>query len=56
VKNGIEELLLEGVELIENTGGRVEIRSLYGEQKTVRARVKSLSLVEHRIVLEPETE
>lgn len=56
VKNGQEHLLLDGVELIENRGEELEIRSLYGERKTVRAKVRSFSLIDHKILLEPAPE
>jgi predicted RNA-binding protein len=53
IKGGEEELVLESVESIEATGGGVTLTSLFGEEKRIRARIKALSLVEHKIVLEP---
>ncbi len=51
-KSGQEELLLADVDLIEpQDGGQVRLVSIYGEQKVLRAQIKSMSLVNHRVVL-----
>jgi predicted RNA-binding protein len=51
-KNGDEELLLADVDLIEpQEGGRMRLVSIYGEQKVLKASIKSMSLVNHRVVL-----
>jgi predicted RNA-binding protein len=50
--DGSEELLLEDVDLIEpEEDGKIRLVSIYGEQKVVQARIKSMSLVNHRVVL-----
>ncbi len=51
-KDGQEKLLLEDVDLVEPTNGEVRLVSIYGEQKVVKGRIKSMSLVNHRLVLE----
>lgn len=53
LRDGEEELVLESIDLLENRDGQIELVNLYGEQKTVRARLKVLSLVDHKIILEP---
>ncbi len=51
-KNGDEELLLADVDLIEpQEGGQMRLVSIYGEQKVLKAKIKSMSLVNHRVVL-----
>eukprot|EP01022_Parablepharisma_sp_SALTPOND_P024717 TRINITY_DN55377_c0_g1_i1.p1 TRINITY_DN55377_c0_g1~~TRINITY_DN55377_c0_g1_i1.p1 ORF type:complete len:726 (+),score=231.40 TRINITY_DN55377_c0_g1_i1:2-2179(+) len=51
-KNGDEELYLADVDLIEPTeDGKLRLVSIYGEQKTLAGRIKSMSLVNHRVVL-----
>ena len=51
-QDGKEELLLADVDLIEpEEGGRVRLVSIYGEQKVIDGRIKSMSLVNHRVVL-----
>lgn len=52
LKNGREELVLESVDVIENNDGQVKLTSMFGEQKTIKARVKEFSLVDHKIILE----
>ena len=52
-KDGQEEVLLADVDLIEpDEAGKVRLVSIYGEQKVVDAEIKSMSLVNHRVVLE----
>ena len=52
VKNGSEELLLADVDVIEpQADGMVRLVSIYGEQKVLKAQIKSMSLVNHRVVL-----
>lgn len=51
-KNGEEKLLLADVDVIEpEDGGKVRLVSIYGEQKVISANIKSMSLVNHRVVL-----
>jgi predicted RNA-binding protein len=47
-----EELVLEAVEGIETGDDRVRLVNIFGEEKIVKARVKSFSLVSHKIILE----
>ena len=52
LKNGEEEIILENVDYLENQDGRVKMVNLFGEEKVIDGRVKSLSLVDHKIILE----
>ncbi|MBW2169778.1 MAG: CooT family nickel-binding protein, partial [Deltaproteobacteria bacterium] len=45
--------VLENVDFLENSEDQVKLVNLFGEEKTIRAKVKTLSLVDHKIVLEP---
>ncbi|MCK4910152.1 MAG: CooT family nickel-binding protein [Thermodesulfovibrionales bacterium] len=47
-----EELLLESVDYIRPEGGKVYLRNIFGEERTVEARIKEISLAKHRVVLE----
>jgi predicted RNA-binding protein len=50
-KDGREELVLESVDLIEpREDGGFLLVDIFGQQKTVKARLKSMNLVNHRIV------
>jgi predicted RNA-binding protein len=53
LKDGEEELLLESVDLLESEGTQIKMINIFGEQKEVKAKIKALSLVDHKIVLEP---
>lgn len=51
-KDGKEELVMEGVDILEPEQGGLRLVSIFGEQKFLNAKVKSMSLVNHKIVLE----
>ena len=51
-RDGKEELILEAVDILENEGNQVRIANIFGEQKVIRGRIKSMSLVNHKILLE----
>ena len=53
IKDGREELVLEDVDKLENEDGEINLINIFGDQKRLKARVKALSLVEHKIILEP---
>jgi len=48
-----ERLVLENVELVEASNGDITLIDLFGEKKQIKGRVKSLSLVDHKILVEP---
>lgn len=52
LKEGKEELILEAVDKVENEGGSIKIENIFGEQKVIQGRIRSMSLVDHRIVIE----
>ena len=53
MKDGKEELFLENVDVIKpEEGGRLLIRSIFGEQKVFDGHIREISLLKHRIVLE----
>ncbi len=47
-----EELLLERVDKIIPSGDELFMENIFGERKIVKARIKEMALVDHRIVLE----
>lgn len=50
-KNGDEELILEAVDLVEpDEEGSFRLVSIFGEQKIIKGKIKSINLVDHRIV------
>ena len=53
MKNGIEEKILDSVDLVEFEGDEVKLVNIFGEQKTLRARLKTYSNSDGKIVFEP---
>ena len=54
LKDGEEQTLLEDVDLLRPEGEAIYLRSVFGEQKTVNARIKEIRLMDHKIILEKE--
>jgi predicted RNA-binding protein len=52
LKNGEEHLLLEAVDVLENEGNQVKVANIFGEQRVIKGRLRSMSLVNHKIILE----
>jgi len=53
LKEGKEELILEAVDILEQADdGKVRLANIFGEQKVLDAKLKRMSLVDHKIVLE----
>ncbi|HEX2986284.1 MAG TPA: CooT family nickel-binding protein [Caproiciproducens sp.] len=52
-KDGQTSLLLDAVDkVIPMEADRIYLENIYGERKTVKARIKEMHLVDHRIILE----
>lgn len=51
LKEGKEELLLEAVDKVENEGEWIRIENIFGEQKVVHGQIRSMSLVNHKILI-----
>jgi len=52
LRDGKEELIFENVDVIEPQGEKIYLRNLFGDQKVLNARLKTTSLVDHKIILE----
>ena len=53
INAGAEELLMKAVDLIEpEDEGGYRIVDIFGEQKIVKGRIKSMHLVDHKILFE----
>jgi predicted RNA-binding protein len=52
VKEGREELLLEDVSILRPEGAEIYLQNIFGEQKRVKARIKEMNLISHRLLLE----
>jgi predicted RNA-binding protein len=53
LRNGKEEKVLENVDLVELEGDEVKLVSIFGEQKSLKARLKLYNNSEGKIVFEP---
>jgi predicted RNA-binding protein len=52
MRDGKEELILDSVDLLEPDNGNIRLVNIFGEQKIISAKIKQLSLVNHKIILE----
>jgi predicted RNA-binding protein len=53
LKDGMEEKLLDSVDLVEIEGQQVRLVNIFGEQKSLRGRLKSYNNSTGKIVFEP---
>ncbi len=53
LENGEERLILEDVDAFAPEGDEVNLTSIFGERVRVKAKLKSFSLVNHKIILVP---
>jgi predicted RNA-binding protein len=49
---GKETLLLEGVDKVIPEDGKLILENIFGQRKIIKARIKELALVDHKIILE----
>jgi len=53
VKNGEETLLMESVDLVEpEVDGTFRLVGIFGDQITIKGKIKRMNLVDHRILFE----
>ncbi len=50
--DGGEELYLENVDILKPEGGKIFMKSLFGEQKLFEGSIKEISLIQRRIILQ----
>jgi predicted RNA-binding protein len=53
LRDGQEEMVMEGVDILEPEDGQIRMTNMFGEEKRINARIKGFSLLEHKIILEP---
>ena len=51
-KNGENQLLIENVSSVRLEDGRILLSTLFGEQEEVKADIKEIDFMTHRILLE----
>ena len=52
IESGKEELVMEAVDTVDPEDGGLRLVSIFGDQKFLKARIHSLSLVDHKVFLE----
>ncbi|MFC1494552.1 CooT family nickel-binding protein [Thermodesulfobacteriota bacterium] len=52
IKDGIEQKLMENVDQLEVDGDEIKMISIFGEQKNIKAKIKSYNGSDSRILLE----
>jgi predicted RNA-binding protein len=57
IKDGHEQLLMESVDVVEpEEDGTWRLVGIFGDQKTVKGKIKGMNLVNHKILFEPQPE
>jgi predicted RNA-binding protein len=52
VKGDKEELIMEDVSILRPEGSELYLQNIFGEQKRLKARIKEMNLLDHRLLLE----
>jgi len=52
MRDGKEGLVMESVDIIIPEEEGIYLQNIFGEQRLVKARIKEMNLVDHRILLE----
>lgn len=52
IRGDREELVMEAVDIVENEGGFLKMRNIFGEQKRIKGVIRRMALVEHKILIE----
>ena len=52
IKDGTEEKLMENVDQLEVDGDEIRMINIFGEQKNIKAKIKSYNGSDSRIILE----
>lgn len=52
IRDGVENLVMESVGNVTFQGNEISLKSIFGEETTLKARLIEVNLVGHRILLE----
>jgi predicted RNA-binding protein len=53
ILEGKENLILEHIDHLETKATGIRLISIFGEEKDLEARIRGISLLDHKILLEP---
>jgi len=51
IKDGSEKVIMESVEIMRPEGEYICFENIFGERLEIKARIKEMNLVDHRILL-----
>ena len=51
IKDGIKRVIMESVEIMRPEGEDIYLENIFGETLEIKARIKEMNLVDHRILL-----
>ncbi len=54
IKDGEEKIIMQSVDILRPEKNGIYLQDIFGGQRTIKARIKEMNLVQHRIVLEEE--
>ena len=54
IRGDEEEVFMESIDILRPEGENVYIQDIFGEQRWVKAHIKEMNLVQHRIVLQED--
>ncbi|MEA3361304.1 MAG: CooT family nickel-binding protein [Thermodesulfobacteriota bacterium] len=54
LKGGEEKLIMKSVDTLRPEENGIYIQNIFGEQQTIKARIKEMHLVDHRILFEED--
>jgi len=51
IKDGIEKVIMESVDILRPEDDGIYLENIFGERLKIKARIKEMNLVDHRILL-----
>ena len=54
LQDGEEQLIMENVDVVRPDSNGIYLQDIFGGQRTVKARIKEMKLVDHKILLEKQ--
>ena len=51
IKNGSEKIVMENLDIMKPEGESIYFENIFGEKLEIKARIKEMNLVDHRILL-----
>ena len=52
LQDGEEQLIMESVDIVRPDTNGIYLQDIFGGQRTIKAKIKEMNLVDHKILLE----